>query len=216
MANHVDTYVSFTNIGEKGKAKLLSLYQRLEGYSEEHTWDLDASQFFGIKNEDDSPDGPGWRSWNTENMGSKWVNVQEAMEESLALTSAWCVPFELIEYICNQIAEVEPNLFVTVTYEDEAPLFMGWTTWHHGSYDEGSEWDTEEINEWMRGNNETLASYWDEDAEDWKEEYESEVWDILWEEMSEFRDNVLHETLSEEEKWYFENEQTIIAEMNDE
>ena len=217
MANHVSSYVHFWKISEEGKAKLDELYHRLDGFDDESKWDFAGEDFFGEQRVQDEEgndiSGPGFYSWNIEKMGAKWVTVESCDDDQFQLTSAWSVPFDLIEYIANQVREVDPDVFVTVDYDDEMPNFTGWATWHHGSYDEGREWEWKEIREWMCNNNSELAEMWDEENDDWFEDKEDEARDLLWDEQMEFMEMVKNQTLMEEVNWYEEHEEEILAEL---
>lgn len=218
MANHVNTYVSFYRISEEGEKKLDELYHRLENFGEENTYDYAAEMFFGVPRPEgeDNTDGPGYFSWNIEHMGAKWCTLEDPDPSGFRLTSAWSVPWDLINYVSEEIQKVDPDVFVTVDYEDEMPNFVGWATWHDGSYDEGREWEWENMVEWMRDNNEELAAMWDEEAEDWIEDKEDEARDLQWDMQMEFFEMVKDQTLTEEVNWYMEHEEEIKAELAEE
>jgi len=205
MANHVYTSVVFRRISEAGEKRLEELYQRLEDIDDPEVYSYDASKIFGI---DESEDGPGTYSWNIEHMGAKWCYFEDCDPDGFRTESAWSVPWNLIEYVLNEVAKVDPTIYVTVTYEDEMPNFTGWATWWGGSFDEGREWEWKEILEWMRDHNEVLAGAWDPEKEEWTEEAEEDggLNDIIWDEQINFMEDVREATLSEEVEWFFKHE----------
>lgn len=216
MANHVSSYITFHNLSEEGKAKLEELYQRLSGIDDDSTYEYSAHEIFGIPEpEGDDTDGPGYYSWNIEHMGAKWCYIEDPDEDRFRTNSAWSVPWDLFDYVCKEIATVDENLFADVTYEDEMPNFVGWATWHHGSFDEGREWEWEAIEDWIMDNNPEIDELFDREEREWKEGKEDEGRDLMWDVQWEFMEDVRDHTLQEEVTWYFEHEEEILEELEE-
>ena len=67
-----------------------------------------------------------WYSWGCEQMGAKWVSVEDWNEHSISGYSAWSPPIplviNLIQYIYDQVGGIPT---AKVTYEDEFRNFIG-------------------------------------------------------------------------------------------
>ena len=206
MANHVDSYVRFNRISEAGQKRFAELCSRLDGWDTQGTYSFNMHEIFG---EPESEGGPGTYSWNIEKMGAKWCYMEDCNDDGFNSQSAWSVPYDGIEYILSEIYKVDPNLFATVSYEDEMPNFVGWATWHDGSYDEGREWEWEEMQKHMLDEHEDLRAEWNEEDD----EFTDEGRELLWDYTRDFIDSVVWETLQEEVNWYYEHEEEIKAEI---
>jgi len=89
-----------------------------------------------------------WYSWGCEQMGAKWVQVDDWNEHYISGHSAWspCIPFltNLIQYIYDEVGGMPT---ATMTYEDEFRNFIGkcevWIDTDVGSGEVN--WDYEDI-----------------------------------------------------------------------
>ncbi len=207
MANNVNTYVTFNRISEEGQKKLEELYKRLEGWNEEHTYSFNFHSIFGLP---ESDGGPGSYNWNIDNIGAKWCYLESPSDGGFSTESAWSVPWDGINYVMTEIHKVDPTLFATVVYEDEMPNFVGWATWHDESWDEGREWDWDEMEKEMLDMHEDLREQYIEEDED----YTDEGRELLWEYTRDFIDDVVWGTLNEEIEWFYSHEEEMKAEEN--
>jgi len=199
MANHVNTYVNFNRISEAGQKRFAELCSRLDGWDKEGTYSFNMHDIFGLE---ESEDGPGTYSWNIDNIGAKWCYMEDCGDHGFSTESAWSVPFDGIQYIFEEIYKVDPELVASITYEDEMPNFVGWSTWNNGGWDEGREWQWEEMQEHMLQQHEDLRAEWNEEDEEWTDEGQSLAWDYT----REFIDEVVWGTLQEEVDYYIEHE----------
>ena len=207
MANHVSTSVNFNRISEAGQKRFEELCQRLDGWNTEGTYSFNMHEIFGLE---ESEDGPGTYNWNIENMGAKWCYMEDCGDDGFRTESAWSVPWEGIDYVLTEIHKVDPTVYATVVYEDEMPNFVGWSTWHGGTYDEGREWLWEDMESQMLERHEDLREQYDEE----NEEFTDEGRELLWDYTREFIDDVVWETMDEEVHWFFTNEEEMKAEEN--
>ena len=170
MANHVNTYIRFEKLSDAGVAKLNELYSRLgEEPQFSDLWGLDS----GITQSYD---------WMHENVGPKWCYFEDRGEDFIHLTSAWSYPQAGIEWLVEQLAEVDPNVLVYVTYEDEMPNFFGCWFFDKNGIIDGCEWDDEEIAMVMK---ESVPSLCELDEEEQSDVYWG-IWnDNIWEVVSE-------------------------------
>jgi len=213
MANYVNTNVRFYRANDEAKAVFNKLCERLEGWGDPTTHSFTMSQIFGIPETDELDDngnltGPGTYSWNIENIGAKWCFIEDVDDDGFRTESAWSVPYDGIQYILEQMAEADPKLIATVTYEDEMPNFFGWATWHSGSYDEGREWEWEEFEKILKEKYPVIAEGWNEEEQEWTDEAREQLWDVQWEEIYDLQ----QETLDEELKWLEEHEDELESE----
>ena len=171
MANHVNTHVRFEKLNDAGKAKLQELYSRIradnnyEWFSD--MWGLDQL----ISNQ---------YEWNLENVGPKWCHFEDRCEDYFATTSAWTYPQAGIEWLIDQLAEVDPDVLAYVTYEDEMPNFFGCWFFDKNGIVDGCEWEDEEITEMMK---EAHPSLLELDEEEQSEVYwgiwSDNIWDLV-------------------------------------
>ena len=208
MANHVGTYVNFNRISEAGQKRFEELCQRLDGWNTEGAYSFNMYEIFGLE---ETEGGPGSYDWNIENVGAKWCYMEDCGDSGFRTESAWSVPWDGINYVMTEIHKVDPTLFATVVYEDEMPNFVGWATWHDESWDEGREWEWEEMEKHMLETHEDLREQYNEEDE----EYTDEGRELLWDYTREFIDEVVWGTLNEEVKWFEEHEEEMRAEENE-
>tara|TARA_B100000900_G_scaffold127000_1_gene107278 strand:+ start:846 stop:1463 length:618 start_codon:yes stop_codon:yes gene_type:complete len=112
-----------------------------------------------------------WYSWGCEQMGAKWVSVEDWNEHYISGYSAWspCIPFltNLIQYIYDQVGGMPT---AKMTYEDEFRNFIGkcevWIDTDVGSGEVN--WDYEDVD--GAELNETMEDWsgWDTSSEDFQ------------------------------------------------
>ena len=110
-----------------------------------------------------------WYSWGCEQMGAKWVQVDDWNEHYISGHSAWspCIPFltNLIQYIYNEVGGMPT---AKMTYEDEFRNFIGvcevWIDTDVGSGEVN--WDYQDVD--GAELNETMEEWsgWDTSSED--------------------------------------------------
>ena len=67
-----------------------------------------------------------WYSWGCEQMGAKWVQVDDWNEHYISGHSAWSPPIPLVENLVQYIYDqVGGNISAKMTYEDEFRNFVG-------------------------------------------------------------------------------------------
>lgn len=207
MANHVTTNIVFTTISEEGKARLQELYRRLDGWENENVYSYNAVDLLGVPETDELDEegnrtGPNTYSWNIEHVGAKWCNVEDAEENYLRLLSAWSMPVVLVEYIIDQIAEVDESVVADVYYEDEMPNFIG-----AAMYTADGEWSSEEYSDEELRNHlhrliPEMAELWDEEQEEAKDE---KYWDLFSDHAWETVEQILNDTIKEFHESYDEH-----------
>jgi len=128
MANIMTTYVKIKNLDEEAHKKLVDLFQTesdsftdkdlLPHFNKLYDRDFnDTDNFYGI-------------AFMNDNVGSKWLRiefgvwstknfVEETTEVDLILESAWNVPTKYLEQLTSVLTEVNKDIVVYGTYEDE-------------------------------------------------------------------------------------------------
>ena len=173
MANHV--YFNIELNVDAGQAalveKLSNSCKEKQGEMEWLTYAVEKLPIYPVPyNEED------WYSWGCEQMGAKWVEVDDFTETNISGHSAWSppIPFvnNLIQYIYN---EVGGNPSAKVTYEDEFRNFIGiHEAWIDGSDDvdwDYDECDGEEINHLILEAYGKDEEWFQSDEFDWWESY---------------------------------------------
>jgi hypothetical protein len=129
MANIMTTYVKIKNLDEESHKKLVDLFQtKGETFTDEdllpHFNKLydrnfnDTHNFYGI-------------SFMLDNVGSKWLTIEFgcwSFEEfkqysdtvDLILETAWNVPTKYLEQLTSVLTEINKDIIVYGTYEDES------------------------------------------------------------------------------------------------
>jgi hypothetical protein len=151
MANIMTTYVKIKNLDEESHKKLVDLYQTdSESFTDKdllpHFNKLydrefnDTDNFYGI-------------AFMNDNVGSKWLSIEfgcwstkEFKEYSdtvdLVLESAWNVPALYLEKLTEVLTEINKDVVVYGTYEDESWEPMGAFVYAY-DYDDIEDYDEE-------------------------------------------------------------------------
>lgn len=151
MANVMTTYVKIKNLDEETHKKLVDLYQTdSESFTDKDVlphfnklYDRefnDTDNFYGI-------------AFMNDNVGSKWLNIEfgcwstkEFKEYSdtvdLVLESAWNVPALYLEKLTEVLTEINKDVVVYGTYEDESWEPMGAFVYAY-DYDDIEDYDEE-------------------------------------------------------------------------
>lgn len=151
MANVMTTYVKIKNLDEESHKKLVELYQTesdsftdkdlLPHFNKLYDRNFnDTDNFYGI-------------AFMTDNVGSKWLNIEfgcwstEEFKQysdtvDLVLESAWNVPTLYLEQLTAVLTEINKDVVVYGTYEDEAWEPMGAFVYAY-EYDDIEDYDEE-------------------------------------------------------------------------
>ena len=151
MANIMTTYVKIKNLDEESHKKLVDLFQtKGETFTDEdllpHFNKLydrnfnDTDNFYGI-------------SFMLDNVGSKWLTIEFgcwSFEEfkqysdtvDLILETAWNVPTKYLEQLTSVLTEINKDIIVYGTYEDESWEPMGAFV-YADDYDDIEDYDEE-------------------------------------------------------------------------
>lgn len=187
MANHVSYSVRFEEMNDAAKAKWKELSDRLVKENYEY-WMGDLWVYKdGPVNSEDVRE----YSWTTEHVGPKWCYIQDFDEEGFSGYSAWSAPEPALQWILDQMSELDPNMITSFYYDDEMPNFYGAYVYEGNECYDGFEDDYDDMMERVWVQYPHLKEKWDADEEDFKdEESEEEFRDVMYE--------VIHDAQSEE------------------
>ena len=164
MANHVHFNINLDLDG--GQIALLEdTMKKVEtenGEMKWKSWTAEELPIYPVSYKEDD-----WYSWGCENIGAKWIEVDDWNEHYISGHSAWspCIPFltNLIQYIYNEVGGMPT---AKMTYEDEFRNFIGkCEVWISG---DDVDWDYEEVD--GAELNETMEDWsgWDTDDPDFE------------------------------------------------
>lgn len=164
MANHVSTTLTIENLDQQSYDKLKEIFN--DGTNEYYT---DVKHIINkmydgtdIEQIDDQ------YNWWVSNIGSKWLEVESSVSEGfetevqLYLTSAWNVPDEFIQKLRDILVQINNEVVLSGTYEDESLDPIG-AFIYAKDYDDIEDFDIEV----------DFDKYWDDD------EYKESIYDEL-------------------------------------
>jgi hypothetical protein len=151
MANIMTTYVKIINLNEESHNKLVDLFQTQGDTFTDKDLLPHLNKLYGTEfNDSDNFYGI---DWIRENVGSKWFSVEfggwstekfteETKETDLILETAWNVPTKYLEKLTQVLTEINKDIVVYGTYEDESYEPMGAFVYAH-DYDDIEDYDEE-------------------------------------------------------------------------
>jgi len=171
MANHVTSFVSFSNISEEA-IKFLDGLSEIDGENKEQ----DQIKYFC---EDYKPE---W-DWYAENIGPKWMYFDYVDGDNFSTVSAWSVPIPFFNKVFETLKALNsPDLRMWVQYEDEMPNFVG----VYGLYQDEVYEEEVEAEDYM---NVIGCENWDEETDDYNEDWGYKLGDWFAEQEAAFLDD---------------------------
>ena len=190
MANHVSGYLSVRTISEEGQKVWDKIVEDLQSHLSEGEYEVHLGHFIFEDFDND---------WDFNRMcdeiGAKWAYAQDMDEGGMSMYSAWSPCLEFAESVALKIGEVDPDVQLVLTYEDEFPNFSGVATFNCNGLDTDNCIEDDELVELIRGENSDLAALWDEDDLEWTDE--DAAWDIL----NDIRWDYIHVWQQDNEEW---------------
>ena len=123
MANHV--YFNINLDLDDGQIALLEKTMKISetenGEMKWTSWEPHLLPIYPVKyNEDD------WYGWGCEQMGAKWVTIEDYDVDNMSGHSAWSPPNPMLENLVQYIFDkVGGEVRATMTYEDEFRNYIG-------------------------------------------------------------------------------------------
>ncbi len=168
MANNVTFKISFEQINKAAKERLKEMFSRFRDD------DCNFGDMF-VDGKEGSPtyEETNTRNWYNENVGSKWCYLEEYDDDYLFGRSAWAPPSEGFHWLAEQLGELDPELLMNVSFEDEMPNFVGWAVFEGPNlWDEGME-DDDAIRD-------IVSKYSPDTNLDDEDEYHEVLWESIY------------------------------------
>lgn len=200
MANHVSTHVEFSKISDKALEYLRDLYETR--VRKEHNWFPDLF----VDGETLTYEESEQYAWTVDNIGPKWSYFEDFDSDNRGafnVISAWSTPEAGLNRLFEALGEIDPDLVVSVRYEDEMPNFIGAAVYTADGLEEYHEWEYKEIMERAFAEVEGLRESWDEDEKDFTTD---EARDMMWESQWEIINDMQREFFDEVLDYYLEKE----------
>ena len=115
--------------------------------------------------------------------GAKWAYIEEAYSGQIAIVSGWDPAFGLGRVVCEILSTVDPDVIVTMRFEDEIPNFVGASAWslNGKSVVRSDCWRATDMYEFIDFND--LLELDEEEAEDYRS----------WDDVGEMQDQCLEQ-----------------------
>lgn len=173
MANHVHFNINL-DLDDGQVALLKDIMDKVEteqGEMKWKTWSAEELPIYSTPYDEEN-----WYDWSCDNIGAKWIQIDEYESDYITGYSAWSPANPMVESLVQYIFDkVGGEVKATMTYEDEFRNFIGksefWIEDGQCEFDI-DERDGEEINDLLAlafGKND---EWFQSDEFDWWEEYE--------------------------------------------
>lgn len=128
MANMITTYVKIVNLNDDTRNKVLDLFSTPENNSYVNILE-NLNKVYGESFAE--PEGVS-RDWMDDNVGAKSLEIETSFDNEsdadyldIILTSAWNVPTQYLEKLVSVLNEIDEEVAIYGTYEDESYSPMG-------------------------------------------------------------------------------------------
>lgn len=197
MANHVyfhidcDSPVKEFNEAFKYEEVERQSYSGKETYKVKELVEVHNQPF--MSHVDKTFDKDGWLedsySWYCDNVGAKWIDVEEAGDGFVYGHSAWSPPIPFVENLVEHLSNVcDGEINATMTYEDEFRNFVGKVYVGSQQHEDGSwsayagdpiETDGEELMEQMFNDYPFLRKEYEGDDFEWWNDYKDQYGNVV-------------------------------------
>ena len=120
MANHVYFYMEISTPEQQKLDEIMDKVKFEEPWGEKHTftrWDATRLPIYDTPYDED-----GWYNWGIENVGAKWIHLEEFEGDTMSGYSAWSPPIPMIQSLATYLGKATK---IRMTYEDEFRNFIG-------------------------------------------------------------------------------------------
>ena len=172
MPNYVSSYIKFENMNQQASEKYNLLRQRLSK----------DNYFSDLMNDGSIPSDEIYtRAWQYEYVGPKWTTIEDIHECGMTLTSAWSAPTIGVEWLINELSQIQDDLITVYTYEEECPDFYGIYIYKGNVIYDGYERDSEDIEYEVEDKIPVLATMREDDSytDEGMELFSEHVWDVI-------------------------------------
>jgi hypothetical protein len=204
MANHVSSYIELYEANDAARAHFKKFVDKLVENEEDPI--IAIQELTGVPF-DENDETTSYRSYMIDHVGAKWLIVEDHGEEHLSTTTAWDSPDSMFETLCQQLKELDPEVKISMTYDDEMPNFVGVSTFN-GKFDDEpntEHWDAEYYGSGV-GVRLDMSDEEICEAYDISEDDEDAIYDKQYELRDEFYE-AWHDVANSEIKWAFNDEE---------
>lgn len=121
--------------------------------------------------------------WYIDNIGAKWCHLEDTGDAHMSFESAWGYPGELFLRIHQEAHKIDPDVIMSIYYDDEGPNFFGSGLYADGEMYDEEYWDSDNYHHI------DIKFWWDEEEDgpepddfDSSEAYEK-MYDIQYEDV---------------------------------
>ena len=158
-------------------------------------WDASKLPIYDTPYEEDN-----WYTWGCENMGAKWVHIEEYDDYGvISGHAAWSHPIALVENLIKTLCELtETSVYGSMTYEDEFRNFFGRDSFESYIHEDNIEmsWDENYIDsdDYMASMRDKFGDKLDDEDFDWWEDQEDVDGNVV--NPQEYADDLVYEFFS--------------------
>ena len=178
MANHVSNYLMVYG-NDAAHAKLAEINSRCN-----HEQDDASFLHYDRKNMPNPNEYDYNYEWYNNEVGAKWATWEDGDQDFISITSAWGGVIPLAAAISKEVAEADPNAYITLACEDEMPNWFGVYVFHNGQMYDSDEWEYDDLVERAKTDYKELS----EMHEEWTDEEEEFFNDVMYEVMNDMQD----------------------------
>lgn len=120
MANHVYFNIEVNTPEEQKFDEVMNKVKYEEPWGEKHTftrWDATLMPIYDTPYDEDK-----WYDWGIENIGAKWIHIEDFDGNYMSGHSAWSPPIPMIQNLATYLGKATK---IRMTYEDEFRNFIG-------------------------------------------------------------------------------------------
>lgn len=175
MANNVDSFIELRSANEEA-TKYFRNFTNLMNEDQWSAYDL----LYGSHEKT--------HSWMVETIGTKWLIVEDADENCITLQTAWDSPLIMFNDLHDALLELDKEVQLTITYQDEVPNFVGWKAFD-GDREDDELFSEDEYSEFIEGwrsyeelseeDEDTADELYDVQMENFWEDWHSYSYDMI-------------------------------------
>jgi len=125
MANNVSSYISFYEMTPKTEKRFEEVFPLIEADGKTIVFGgYDADGIYKIYDTDPETVDNSYEWW-VNNVGAKWLNIEDFTTDCMSITTAWSAPFPFYDKLYEWLSKDSPDLMMWVRYDDEMPNFIG-------------------------------------------------------------------------------------------
>lgn len=129
MANHVHNFVQLQEANEAASEYFKQFASYFE-YDKTFADTCEAIRMIYPEHKELTEEEMNSREFYVNTVGAKWLTPDGCEDDSFTCTTAWSSADSLFERLAEKLKELDPNVKLYMTYEDEMPNFVGVATYN--------------------------------------------------------------------------------------